>query len=49
MFTWFNDAGSNTDVAAVRRQFPKGKWKGLGDWLWSEGWDLRAEAVRKAA
>ncbi|HEY2900473.1 MAG TPA: NmrA/HSCARG family protein [Polyangia bacterium] len=49
MFTWFNDAGFNADVAAVRRQFPEVQWKGLEDWLWSEGWDRRAKAVRKAA
>jgi uncharacterized protein YbjT (DUF2867 family) len=49
MFTWFNEVGFTADVAGVRRKYPEVKWKSLEDWLFAEGWDKRAKAVRKAA
>lgn len=48
MFTWFNDVGFKADVRATRARFPEVRWKNLEDWLYSEGWDKRAKAVRKA-
>jgi len=49
MFSFFDQKGFDADVAGLRTRFPEVKWKRLEDWLFAEGWDKRAKAVRKVA
>ncbi|MFT3837430.1 MAG: NmrA/HSCARG family protein [Myxococcaceae bacterium] len=49
MFSFFDQKGFDADVAGLRTRFPEVKWQRLEDWLYAEGWDKRAKAVRKVA
>jgi len=46
MFRWFNQAGFQADIAALRRRFPEIRLRSLEEWLRDEGWHKRARHVR---
>jgi len=45
MFLWFNQAGFQADIAALRRRFPEIRLRSLEEWLRDEGWQKRARHV----
>jgi uncharacterized protein YbjT (DUF2867 family) len=45
MFRWFNEAGFQADIPALRRQYPEVALKSLEEWLRSEGWHKRARRI----
>lgn len=42
MFRWFNEAGFQADIAALRRRYPEVHLHTLEEWLRAEGWHKRA-------
>ena len=38
MFEWFDRTGYNVDRAALRREFPNLRWRGLKDWAQEQNW-----------
>jgi uncharacterized protein YbjT (DUF2867 family) len=38
MFKWFNEAGFQADILALRRDYPGVAWTSLEQWLTREGW-----------
>ncbi|HMF12939.1 MAG TPA: NmrA/HSCARG family protein [Gemmataceae bacterium] len=46
MFRWFNEAGFQADIAALRRSYPEVRLRSLEEWLHDEGWHKRARHVR---
>ncbi len=46
MFRWFNAAGFQADIGALRRQYPEVHLQTLEEWLRNEGWHKRALRVR---
>jgi hypothetical protein len=38
MFRWFNAAGFQADIPALRRDYPEIQLTSLEQWLRSEGW-----------
>ena len=46
MFRWFNDAGYQADIPALRQAFPDIHLHTLEEWLRMEGWHKRARRVR---
>ena len=38
MFKWFNEAGFEADIPALRRDYPEVAWTSLEQWLTREGW-----------
>ena len=46
MFRWFNEAGFQADIAALRRSYPGVRLHTLEEWLRDEGWHKRARHVR---
>ena len=46
MFRWFNRAGFNADIPALRRHYPEIHLQTLEEWLRAEGWQKRARRVR---
>src|SRR5712691_8243225 len=46
MFRWFNAAGCQADIGALRRQYPEVHLQTLEEWLRNEGWHKRALRVR---
>jgi uncharacterized protein YbjT (DUF2867 family) len=46
MFRWFNQAGFQADIAALRRRYPEIQLQTLEQWLRNEGWHKRARQVR---
>jgi uncharacterized protein YbjT (DUF2867 family) len=46
MFRWFNAAGFQADIGALRRQYPEIHLQTLEEWLRHEGWHKRAQRVR---
>lgn len=45
MFNWFNDAGFQAGIGALRQQYPEVQLKTLEQWLYSEGWHKRARRI----
>ncbi len=45
MFRWFNEAGFQADIPALKSRFPEIRWLGLETWLREEGWHKRARKV----
>jgi len=45
MFRWFNQAGFQADILALRRRFPEIRLRTLEEWLRDEGWHKRARRV----
>lgn len=45
MFRWFNDAGFQADIPALRRDYPEVPLMDLETWLLREGWNKRARRV----
>ena len=41
MFTWFNEAGFQADIAGLRRCYPEVHLHTLEEWLREEGWHKR--------
>jgi len=46
MFRWFNEAGYQADISALRREYPEIHLHTLEEWLRTEGWHKRARRVR---
>jgi len=46
MFRWFNEAGFQADISALRRRYPEIHLHTLEEWLRAEGWHKRARYVR---
>jgi uncharacterized protein YbjT (DUF2867 family) len=46
MFRWFNEAGYQADIPALRRAYPEIHLHTLEQWLREEGWHKRARRVR---
>jgi uncharacterized protein YbjT (DUF2867 family) len=46
MFRWFNEAGYQADIPALRRAYPEIHLHTLEEWLRMEGWHKRARQVR---
>jgi uncharacterized protein YbjT (DUF2867 family) len=46
MFRWFNEAGYQADIPALRRAYPQIHLHTLEEWLRMEGWHKRARRVR---
>ena len=46
MFRWFNEAGYQADIPALRRAYPEIHLHTLEEWLREEGWHKRAKRVR---
>jgi uncharacterized protein YbjT (DUF2867 family) len=46
MFRWFNEAGYQADIPALRRAYPEIHLHTLEEWLRTEGWHKRARRVR---
>ena len=42
MFQWFNDAGFQANIGALRERYPEVQLRTLEQWLYSEGWHKRA-------
>lgn len=45
MFHWFNDAGFQANIGALRQRYPEVQLKTLEQWLYSEGWHKRARRL----
>jgi uncharacterized protein YbjT (DUF2867 family) len=48
MFKWFNEAGFQADIPALRRDYPEIAWTSLEDWLKREGWAGKKNYARHA-
>jgi len=46
MFTWFNEAGFQADIAGLRRCYPEVHLHTLEEWLREEGWHKRGLRMR---
>src|SRR5262244_4204253 len=46
MFRWFNAAGFQADIAALRRRYPEIHLQTLEEWLRNEGWHKRARHLQ---
>lgn len=46
MFRWFNEAGFQADIAALRKRYPEVRLHTLEEWLRAEGWHKRAKHIR---
>jgi uncharacterized protein YbjT (DUF2867 family) len=46
MFRWFNDAGFQADIPALKKRFPEARLLSLEEWLREEGWHKRARVVK---
>ena len=46
MFRWFNAAGFQANIGALRRQYPEVHLQTLEEWLRNEGWHKRAQRIR---
>jgi uncharacterized protein YbjT (DUF2867 family) len=46
MFRWFNEAGFQADIPALRKRFPEVRLLSLEEWLTAEGWHKRARVVK---
>jgi uncharacterized protein YbjT (DUF2867 family) len=46
MFRWFNEAGYQADIPALRRAYPEIHLHTLEEWLRMEGWHKRVRRVR---
>jgi uncharacterized protein YbjT (DUF2867 family) len=46
MFRWFNEAGFEADIPALKRRFPEVRLLSLEEWLRDEGWHKRARVVK---
>lgn len=46
MFRWFNDAGFQADIPALRKRYPEVRLHTLEEWLRAEGWQKRAKHIR---
>jgi hypothetical protein len=38
MFEWFDRVGYDVDRAALRREFPKLRWRSVKDWAEEQDW-----------
>jgi uncharacterized protein YbjT (DUF2867 family) len=45
MFRWFNDAGFEADIPALKARFPEVQLLDLERWLREEGWQKRARKI----
>ena len=45
MFQWFNDAGFQANIGALRELYPEVQLKTLEQWLYCEGWHKRARRL----
>lgn len=45
MFHWFNDAGFQADISALRRHYPEIRLQTLEEWLYNEGWHKRDRRI----
>ena len=45
MFNWFNDAGFQANIDALRQRYPEVQLKTLEQWLYSEGWHKRVRRI----
>jgi uncharacterized protein YbjT (DUF2867 family) len=48
MFKWFNEAGFQADIPALRRDHPEIAWTSLEEWLRREGWAGKKSYARHA-
>ena len=48
MFKWFNEAGFQADIPALRRDYPEITWTSLEEWLTREGWAGKKNYARHA-
>jgi uncharacterized protein YbjT (DUF2867 family) len=48
MFKWFNDAGFQADIPALRRDYPEISWTSLEQWIKREGWAGKTAYARHA-
>ena len=48
MFKWFNEAGFQADIPALRRDYPEIAWTSLEEWLTREGWAGKKNYARHA-
>jgi uncharacterized protein YbjT (DUF2867 family) len=48
MFKWFNEAGFQADIPALRRDYPEIAWTSLEEWLTREGWAGKKSYARHA-
>jgi uncharacterized protein YbjT (DUF2867 family) len=46
MFRWFNEAGFQADIPALRRRYPEVRLQTLEEWLCNEGWHKHAKKLR---
>ncbi len=46
MFRWFNEAGFQADIPALKKRFPEIRLLSLEEWLREEGWHKRARVVK---
>jgi uncharacterized protein YbjT (DUF2867 family) len=46
MFRWFNEAGFQADIPALKNRFPEVRLLNLEEWLRKEGWHKRARVVK---
>jgi hypothetical protein len=46
MFRWFNEAGFQADIPALKRRFPEVRLLSLEEWLREEGWQKRARTLK---
>ena len=45
LFHWFDDAGFQEDIGALRRRFPEIRLQTLEEWLYNEGWHKRVRRI----
>jgi uncharacterized protein YbjT (DUF2867 family) len=45
MFHWFNDAGFQADIGALRQRYPEVRLQTLEQWLYNEGWHKRVRRI----
>ena len=45
MFHWFNNAGFQTDIGALRQRYPEVRLQTLEQWLYNEGWHKRVRRI----
>ena len=46
MFRWFNKAGFQADIPALKKKYPEVRLLSLEEWLIKEGWHKRARIVK---
>ena len=46
MFKWFNEAGFQADIPALRRDHPEMTWTSLETWLTRESWASKKSYAR---